>query len=580
MEIKRLNPLLKKKAWSRIVHPDFKVPPISNPEDYDIPQYEPDGLKRWYLGNADLIAETCEDARQVNSDIVATRPIWEAQEVSVTVPVMDDNGNPVLNEDGTPKTKVEKQREFVIVGYDEVETVRSGFAECAAKCKTSHFAKNGIAIANEGKEHALFDDFRAWKDISGIDTSFIEVIYSCAKAGDGAIYQWTDGHSIYATVFSPLYGDTVFPQFDDKHAPMTLRRYSLQGQTAVDVFMDDYIETYTRADLTDSEYNGVSTWWRRVKGWFRNHDYKETEDGWKRISRTESQGPKGICQCTYFRFNDTVIGPAIQNLNAWERGASYVSDKVKSMAFSKLLLKATKIESLPNLSSGEEVIGIKGTADELKASSAEYLTPPNMSDIATIDLKNKREAILESTLSVDIQPEILKSGADSSTTIKILFRREIQWCHVMWPQVRQSAQQLIEVLKWLAQKIDGGEGRDYTKLKVSVWNDPWIPMNDAELISNAEKLVYAGILSKENARHELNLQYTDDVELVRKEAEEELYRKTFIPKKAEADAIKEYGLGNTADDVVVDKVEDGENPEEKENKPKVNNQAARKDIAE
>ena len=52
MEIKRLSPLLKKKPWARIVHTDVDFPPISNPEDYDIPVTEPDGLRRWYLGNA------------------------------------------------------------------------------------------------------------------------------------------------------------------------------------------------------------------------------------------------------------------------------------------------------------------------------------------------------------------------------------------------------------------------------------------------------------------------------------------------------------------------------------------------
>lgn len=122
--------------------------------------------------------------------------------------------------------------------------------------------------------------------------------------------------------------------------------------------------------------------------------------------------------------------------------------------------------------------------------------------------------------------------------------------------------------------------KDYTKLKISVWNDPWIPQNEAELISNAEKLVYAGILSKENARHELNLQYTDDKKMVREEAEEELYRKTFIPKKAESDAVKEFGLTNTATDVVVDKVDNEENPRKEENKPKIDNNASRKDIAD
>ena len=107
-----------------------------------------------------------------------------------------------------------------------------------------------------------------------------------------------------------------------------------------------------------------------------------------------------------------------------------------------------------------------------------------------------------------------------------------------------------------------------------------MPVDEAAQIDNATKLVYAGILSKENARHELNIQNTDDAKYVKEEAEEELYRKTFIPKKAEADAVKEFGLTQTATDVVVDKVEGKDNPDKAEKSPKVDNNASRKDIAE
>lgn len=581
MEIKRISPLLKKKPWKRLVTPDADVPPPTCADYYEIPVSEPDGLRYQYLTEYDLLNESCEGAHLINSKYMSRRPVYEVQTRTISVPLKDADGNLVLNADGSTKTEPKEIKEWVITDYEDIETVRSGLPELIIKQKTSHLAKNGIEIANEGSEHKLFDTFRSWKDISGIDAGWLQSIYGCGKGGDALIYQYVHNDTIEYTIFCTLYGDQIFPNKDDKGNDMNVRRYLLNGREAVDIFMDDYIETYVRGEISDEsdEKDGIQSWWSVVKGWFKNISRKKTEDGWERISRTPSQLGRGMCQAVYIRFEDTPIGPAMQNINAWERGASYVSDKMRSTAFSKLFLKSSKIKNLPPLSSGEEVIGVENAdADILKASEAKYLAPPDISNLAEINLKNITDAIMQSTMSIDLQPEILKSGADSSQTLKLLLRREIQWAQVVWPQVRPSAKKVIDVLKALVAKIEGNG--DFTKLKVSVWNTPWMPVDEAAQIDNATKLVYAGILSKENARHELNLQYTDDVELVRKEAEEELYRKTFIPKKAEADAIKEYGLGNTADDVVVDKVEDGENPEEKENKPKVNNQAARKDIAE
>lgn len=571
MEIKRISPLLKKKPWKRLVTPDADVPPPTCAEYYDIPVSEPDGLRYQYLTEYDLLNESCEGAHLINSKYMSRRPVYEVQTRTISVPSKDADGNPVLNADGSPKTEPKEIKEWVITDYEDIETVRSGLPELIIKQKTSHLAKNGIEIANEGSEHKLFDTFRSWKDISGIDAGWLQSIYGCGKGGDALIYQYVHNGTIEYTIFCTLYGDQIFPNKDDKGNDMNVRRYLLNGREAVDIFMDDYIETYVRGEISDEgdEKDGMQSWWSVVKGWFKNISRKKTEDGWERISRTPSQLGRGMCQAVYIRFEDTPIGPAMQNINAWERGASYVSDKVRSMAFSKLFLKTSKIKNLPPLSSGEEVIGVENAdADILKASSAEYLTPPDISNIATINLKNLTDAIMQSTMSIDLQPEILKSGADSSQTLKLLLRREIQWAQVVWPQVRPSAKKVIDVLKALVAKIEGNG--DFTKLKVSVWNTPWMPVDEAAQIDNATKLVYAGILSKENARHELNLQYTDDAKYVREEAEEELYRKTYVPLKAKAKATEDFGPTDTSEDVIVTE-KDSDNPDKAEKSPKIDN---------
>lgn len=579
MEIKRITPLITgKKPWKRLVAADAEVPGPTNAGAYTIPAREPDGLRYQYLTEFDLLNESCEGAHLINSKYMSRRPVYRPATTVVQVPVLDADGKAVLNPDGTPLTQPKEVRRWVIERYEDIETVRSGLPELIIKQKASHLAKNGIEIANEGSDHGIFDRFRAHKDLAGIDAAWMQAVYACCKAGDALVYLYVDGGAVEYTVFGAVYGDQVFACKDDKGADMAVRRYMLAGREAVDVFMDDYIETYVRGAVVDGGEGadagaGAASWWATVRGWFRNIARRRTADGWERISRSPSQLGLGMCQAIYLRMDDTPIGPAMQNINAWERGASYVSDKVRSMAFSKLFLKTSKIKNLPPLSSGEEVIGVENAdADILRASEAGYLTPPDISNIATINLKNLTDAIMQSTMSIDLQPEILKSGADSSQTLKLLLRREIQWAQVTWPQVRHAARRIIEVLKALVAKLEGDER--FRKLMVSVWNTPWMPVDEAAQISNVEKLVYAGILSRENARHELNLQYTDDAALVGSEAAADLYRKTFEPLRAQAEAEARFGPGKAPQppESQEDPPDAYEGPEQPA--PKIDNRAA------
>lgn len=553
MEITEINPLLKKKPWRRLVTSDAVIRPNIGAEYYDIPVNDFNGLHWKYLTEFDLLTESCEGAHEINSQYISKRPIYEVETRTIEVPLVDADGEPILNDDGSQKTELKEIKEWVITGYEDVETVRSGLPEMIIKQKASHLAKNGIEIANEGKDQDRFETFRAYKDISGIDSAWMELVYSACKAGDAALYIYENNKTIDYTVFSPLDGDQLFSKKDNYGNPMIIRKYQLNGRNAVDIYMTDYIETWVQADLSKNDDMEITSWWKTVKGWFKNISRKRSEDGWERISRTVTQLDNATCQVVYLRLDDTPIGLAMQNINAWERGASYVSDKVRSTAFAKLFLKTAKIKNLPPLSSGEEVYGVENAdADLLKASSMEYVTPPDISNIATINLKNIYDAIMQATMSIDLEPEILKSGADSSQTLKLLLRREIQWCHNVWPQVRPAAKQIINVLLGLVAKIE--EDEEYRKLKISVWNTPWMPVDEDAQSTRVNQSIAYGVLSQKSGRTELNLQYVGEEEQIAKEHEEKIYRETYTKLKAEAQARKDFGILGTAKDVVVDRV--------------------------
>ncbi len=572
MDYSLIEPLLRKKPWKRLLADDVIPEPMTAPDYYEIPDPVP-GLNFQYLSNEDLYKESTEGAHVINSNVYSSRPVYDVVERKIEI----------INDEGIVEEKT--IMEEVIVGYDNVETVRSGLPEMLLKQKASHLGKNGIEIADEGgKDREAFDILCSYKDASGVDASWVDLLYSAGKCGDAALYIYHLGYEFGFTIYSTENGDTLFPHKDSKGRPVLVRLYTLNGRSAVDIFTCDIISTWVKGDVEDKEKLIEAcgkTWWGKVKGWFRGKaTMKKSKDGWTCINEMESQLGNNVLQTVYLRFQDSFIGQAMQNINSLDRALSYTSDKMRSTAYSKFMVKALKIKNLPPLSSGEEVIGIEGDAESLKASDAKYIGAPDISNIATINLKNIRDEIMCSTMSVDLPPEILKSGADSSQTLKILMRREIQWCHVMWPKVMTAAKHVIAILKAMCDKLENGGGR-FSRLRTSVWNTPWIPLDEDAIADRICKLSYASLISQKNGRRELNLQYTDDEKQIRDEQEEKIYRETYIKLKAEAQARKDFGKDNTATEVIETEKSDSENnPSQANNdnpyKPGVDNNAPNK----
>lgn len=495
--------------------------------------------------------EIAPSAHVIMSPYLATRPIYRP----------------------TGRKNEQGQEEWVIDGYDDVEQVSLGLQHTFAIKKTSHFAAKGFWISNELKSDDNFKTFMSWKDRAGLMTAALDVVRSCFTTGDGAIYLYSKGKNIEWQVFSRNYGDILYPDEDESRNPVLYRQYTYKGKKAVDVFSVNYRETWVQDDLDEdnAEQDEQPNWLQKMLGLAKKNQREVSEDGYRLLIRENNQVGSDYIQAIYFRVNDIPSGVAQGSIETLERALSYVCDEVKASAFPTLFVKSGGIKSLPPMDAHGKVIAVNGDPETVKNSDAKYLTKQDISNIATLNISKLTENIIRTTMSVFVEPEILKQGSDSSTTMKLMFNPEVQWCQNMWPQFYHPFKRLVEVFKRLVGIVEG-KATEFAELRLSIGLDVWLPQNEGELIDQVTKLVYAGILSQENAANEIGLDYIDDMEKVRKEAEDKLYRDSYIPVIAKAEAEAKYGVP-VSEEVVVGESES--NPE----LPPIDNNAQNKNIA-
>lgn len=496
---------LQKDFWVRRVTADGgKYAPQSNSVGYR--QTMQNALFANYrnLTQDDFMNEIESSAHVINSKFMSRRPIYGP----------------------TGRKDKDGKEEWAIVGHDDLETVALGLQKSIALKKASHFAADGFWIANESKNDEAFEKLMSWKDSVALNTAYMEVVSSCFQTGDAAIYLYQSGDDIYYEVFSFLKGDRLYPSITENGENAIYRQYSLRGRMAVDIFTETKRETWVKLDETELK----GGFFKNILDTLKGGNKEKSEDGFTLISRYSAQVGSGLNQCIYFRIPDIPSGPAQSSIEALERATSYISEEVKGSAFPILFLKSEKIVNLPPTKNNSKILGVKGTSESIKNSDAKYLTPPDASNIATTNIKTLTDNILRSTMSVFIEPDILKAGADSSTTIKILFAPEIQWCQNMWIHFSKPVKQMVNVFKQLVGKVEG-QTTVFSGMRVSIGQNIWIPQNETERIKQELDQVYARVKSRRSAMQDIGNQHLSDYELIRKEWEEEV----AIKKQATAD---------------------------------------------
>lgn len=562
---------LLKEYWYRRIAPEAPAPPLpANSEHYYDSRTDKPGERFRRMTTSDFLNEIEAGAHDINSKYWSMRPVKMQRDM------LDKDGNPVKDAKGRIKT------ETVIVGFEDMETTRCSLQRRFAIAKANHSAQKGFWLGNESREYKdLFANMLSWRDSLGLKTAFFEAVLSLRQTCEAAIYLYQEGNTLQYKVFSALYGDELFPGYDENHNPELWRLYTLRGRKAVDRYACGFIETWIQGDPGD-DTEATLSWWQKFSGWFQKglswKSAVKSEDGWRRIYRRDTQISNQLNQVVYFRVPDLATGCVQDEIESWERMASFIAESMKSSAFPDKFVKATKIKSLPNAEAHGRIYAVEGDADSLKAADMKTVEAGDMSNIATTTINTKMSAILHGSMSVIIEPEILKSGADSSSALRLMFTSEIQDAEAFWVLIAPQVRYMVEVFKALVAKVENDDR--YTRIRTSVEPITWVPQNTAELVDNTCKLAYAGIISKEDAASEVDLQYPDGMETIRREAEEELYRKTYIPLKAKADAEREFGIAAVAEDVVVG--ETGESPanpykpEVDTGQPGVDNNASRK----
>lgn len=463
-------------------------------------------------------------AHDINSRFMSLRPVYDVRE------------RKVVNEDGTTST----EPEWFVTEFEPKETVRFGLQKRINTSKAAFMAGNGFWVCHEDNDHDLGQTLGSWKDSAGLDLAIMEVVQSCFLTGDGAIYQYVLNGRLCYQVFSYLKGDVLFPDVDENRNRVIYRLYTLRGKRAVDVFSTTRVQTWIEGD---TDVDKEQSWLNRFSGWFAKGlnwaSTKVSEDGWRCIADNPVQTPDGINPCVYWRVDDIPSGIAQEEICKLESAASMVADEVKSTVQAILLLKATNIESMPQKDATGKVIGVKGTVDELAAADAKYVGRPNLSDIATIDLKTKRDSIMQSTMSVDITPEIFRATDPSSAAMKLLFTDTLIWCKNEFVKFYPGLLDFVEVFKWLVAKIEGN-GRIAT-MRTSCGMDFWIPQNDSETLKRELDQVQNRVKSRKAAMADIGNAHVDDYEQILREWREELDLKARVPAEAKAEVEAKYG---------------------------------------
>lgn len=503
----------KKDYWTRRIPVNSAIKQEPGGVDYRQSTKGGPNFRVLNLTQDDFLSEIEPTAHDVNSDYMSRRPVYKPSGEK------DEQGNPI----------------FVVDHYDDLETVSLGVQQCISMKKVSHFAADGFWIAREGGKQECYERIQSWKDRMALNAGWTELVDSCFTTGDGAIYLYNNGKTLDYQVFSYKKGDILYPDVDDNGNDVLYRRYKYKGMEAVDIFTVKGMQTWVNSQ--DEPKNIVE----RLRNVVNVQRGTKSEDGYTLIKEVKSQ--TGDIQAFYFRVPDIPTGPAQLSIQSLENALSYVSEEAKSTAFPILFLKAEKIINLPPSDVNGKTIGIKGDSDSLMHSDAKFLAPPDASNISKTQIESLWANIVRTTMSVFIEPEIFRTGLDSSAALKLLFTPEIQWAQNMWPYFSKGVRRMTEGLKTLVGVIEGNV-TEYADLLLSSGQNIWIPQNTKEQVDIETSQVYARLKSRKAALADLGNSHIDDYEQILKEWEDEIRMKAEIPAQVQL----EYGTAGPVDD--------------------------------
>lgn len=309
---------------------------------------------------------------------------------------------------------------------------------------------------------------------------------------DAAVVEYVKDGQIHSKVFS-YENDEVLNYIDNPFTgeQVGVRVFYWQSVKCVELWFGDRVEIWM-----DDEDQG--------RGINEKRAYQEL--GFKKIGRKSEDGyvkiyeeyhMMGECPFTYFRAKGPIWSPAQPIIEEVE---SLISDIMEAGAlfFHPIIFFQGMVMSLPNINDLHKTLASKTTDGDAK-----FLNPPPISSSFEFTYNERMKTIFDSTGTVILHPEELKSGTDSMGYVEMLYNEEKQSAEDTYAEQFDSFQKLHRIHKKCV-GIVMKKPSDYESFLYTTEMNINIPENS---YTKAQKLaleVQAKFKSRETATEEIN----------------------------------------------------------------------------
>lgn len=432
---------------------------------------------------------------QVNEYIDAGRPsmryvkVSQDQFIAEYEPRSHDINNALIYPDKLVKNAIGEPESITYVARVSVALQQM----IALKQCVHLFAKPPKFTSLKGGDENRFTRFKEYWTERNASSALYLMAKSALSTGDGAIYFYMSEKKLRYTVWSYKDGDTLIPQYKKDGVTMEsfIRRYSSVSE--------DGATTYDTIDIITS----------------RTIERRRLDGGeWIQLDAPVAHGFHQI-PVAYHREKDVAWGAGQDLIDKIERLLSDVRESNAYFAFGILFLSGEDVTILPPKNTQGKVI----TSTDSDAKAA-LLKSDDMSPALKFEFTTYLKELFNTTGTVVIDPELLKGGDQSGAYIKNLYNDAIQYAMDAKPRWQPVLDQIVLLVKE-GLGLESVKSLDYKTLSVIAEPDIYIPMNTLDEVAMVNQSKTAGTISIKTATERNILSAPDEVERLKKQAEEE-----------------------------------------------------------
>lgn len=439
------------------------------------------------------VTQRCEEKRPVVEDISWYDVYTQADFLKEYYPT----GHKIYDRSYYPD-RLKKDPESGRIIKEEVVRCAFSFQQIIALKHTITLCGNDIqfSLANDNVGQTGLDCFyefqKGWQT-HDMEIAWYEAARSVKITGDVAFVGYMHEGNFRWKILSFLNGDTLYPHYDSITGKLSMfvRRYNDtdENNTIVCHWAEVWDDTYVyRFKESTAGASGLIT---KIKNAFGM-------DGYTLVSQEPHNF--GFIPVSYMRTDGPCWMFSQDSIEQYELSFSYMSQNNLAFAFPIMYMKGDEIEVQGDpMTDSVKVISMDSDSD------AGFLNPPDGSEFFKMQLTKLYDMILEqSSIPKMVEP---KSGDLPGVAVKLMFSQSIERALEDAQLYKPFINGIVRIFKY-GYGIECEKTSSFENLKVSFYIEPYVHMNNSELVSNLATAVQNGFISKQTASERISMYAT------------------------------------------------------------------------